>query len=53
LPNDVIRTEKELLRRIKEDIFDYDRLQAFNQVFNSWNDGKVSSKVAKRIFYEN
>ncbi|BDH81266.1 CDP-glycerol glycerophosphotransferase family protein [Lactococcus lactis] len=53
LPNDVIRTEKELLRRIKEDIFDYDRLQVFNQVFNSWNDGKVSSKVAKRIFYEN
>lgn len=53
LPNDVIRTEKELLRRIKEDIFDYDRLQVFNQVFNSWSDGKVSSKVAKRIFYEN
>lgn len=53
LPNDVIRTEKELLRRIKEDIFDYDRLQVFNQVFNSWNDGKVSSKAAKRIFYEN
>ncbi|GAA5428121.1 CDP-glycerol glycerophosphotransferase family protein [Lactococcus lactis] len=53
LPNDVIRTEKELLRRLKEGVFDYERLRTFNQVFNSWNDGDVSSKVAKRIFYEN
>lgn len=53
LPNDVIRTEKELLRRLKEGVFDYERLRAFNQVFNSWNDGNVSSKIAKRIFYEN
>ncbi len=53
LPNDVIRTEKELLRRLKEGVFDYERLRTFNQVFNSWNDGDVSSTVAKRIFYEN
>ncbi|MDU0402416.1 Teichoic acid poly(glycerol phosphate) polymerase [Lactococcus lactis] len=53
LPNDVITREDDLLVKINNEDFDYERLRKFNQVFNSWNDGKVSSKVAKRIFYEN
>jgi len=53
LPNDVIKIEEELVKRIKENSFDYERLKVFNQKFNLWNDGKVSYKVVERIFNEN
>ena len=53
LPNDVITREDDLLVKINNEDFDYERLRKFNQKFNLWNDGKACSKVVKRIFNEN
>lgn len=53
LPNDIIKTEEELLMKINDGNFDFERLKDFNQKFNLWNDGKACSKVVKRIFNEN
>ena len=52
LPNDIIKTEEELLMKINDGNFDFERLKDFNQKFNLWNDGKACSKVVKRIFNE-
>ncbi|MCT1226142.1 CDP-glycerol glycerophosphotransferase family protein [Lactococcus lactis] len=53
LPNDVITKEDDLLVKINNEDFDYERLRKFNQKFNLWNDGKACSKVVRRIFNEN
>ncbi|MGO1980769.1 MAG: CDP-glycerol glycerophosphotransferase family protein, partial [Lactococcus cremoris] len=53
LPNDIIKKEEELLMKINDGNFDFERLKDFNQKFNLWNDGKACSKVVKRIFNEN
>lgn len=52
LPNDIDKTEEELLKRIKSDDFDYDRLVAFNLRFNICNDGKASQRIVGRVFNE-
>ncbi|GBG94546.1 CDP-glycerol glycerophosphotransferase [Ligilactobacillus salitolerans] len=52
LPNGVVKTETELLKKIKENDFDYQRLADFNQKFNLWNDGNVCAKVLGEIFRE-
>lgn len=45
LPGDIIENEDELLDKILENNYDYDRLKAFNQEFNSLQDGNCSKKV--------
>lgn len=52
LPNDIAKTEEELLRQINAEDFDYDRLAAFNQRFNLYNDGRSSEKIIRRVFNE-
>nr|UKS68316.1 CDP-glycerol glycerophosphotransferase family protein [Lactococcus garvieae] len=52
LPNDVVKTEEELLKMIKDDCFDYQRLRAFNERFNPWNDGSACEKIVSEVFSE-
>lgn len=53
LPNDAVKTEEELLKMIKDDCFDYQRLYAFNKKFNPWNDGSASEKIISEVCNEN
>lgn len=52
LPNDIDKSEEELLKKIKHDNFDYQRLAAFNDRFNICNDGNASRKILGRVFDE-
>ncbi len=52
LPNNFVKTEEELLKMIKDDYFDYQRLRAFNERFNPWNDGSACEKIVSEVFYE-
>lgn len=52
LPNDAVKTEEELLKMIKDDCFDYQRLYTFNKKFNPWNDGSVCEKIISEVFNE-
>lgn len=52
LPNDPVKTEEELLKMIKDDCFDYQRLYAFNKKFNPWNDGSACEKIISEVFNE-
>ena len=53
LPNDPVKTEEELLKMIKDDCFDYQRLYAFNKKFNPWNDGSACEKIISEVCNEN
>lgn len=53
LPNDSVKTEEELLKMIKDDCFDYQRLYAFNKKFNPWNDGSACEKIISEVYNEN
>ncbi|MCR6590013.1 CDP-glycerol glycerophosphotransferase family protein, partial [Lactococcus petauri] len=50
LPNNFVKTEEELLKMIKDDYFDYQRLRAFNERFNPWNDGSACEKIVSEVF---
>ncbi|MCI3871847.1 CDP-glycerol glycerophosphotransferase family protein [Lactococcus petauri] len=52
LPNNFVKTEEELLKMIKDDYFDYQRLRAFNERFNPWNDGSACEKIVSEVFSE-
>ncbi|WP_081166534.1 CDP-glycerol glycerophosphotransferase family protein [Lactococcus garvieae] len=52
LPNDVVKTEEELLETLQDNCFDYQRLQDFNQKFNPWNDGRACEKIIRKVFNE-
>ena len=53
LPNDSVKTEEELLKMIKDNCFDYQRLYAFNKKFNPWNDGSACEKIISEVYNEN
>ncbi|BAV03470.1 teichoic acid biosynthesis protein F [Lactococcus formosensis] len=53
LPNDPVKTEEELLKMIKDDCFDYQRLYAFNKKFNPWNDDSACEKIISEVCNEN
>ncbi|WP_270317738.1 CDP-glycerol glycerophosphotransferase family protein [Lactococcus petauri] len=53
LPNNPVKTEEELLKMIKDDCFDYQRLYAFNKKFNPWNDGSACEKIISEVCNEN
>lgn len=53
LPNAVVESEEELLKMIKDNGFDYQRLRAFNERFNPWNDGSACEKIVSEVFNEN
>ncbi|MFV0556613.1 MAG: CDP-glycerol glycerophosphotransferase family protein [Lactovum sp.] len=53
LPQDISKTEDELLNQILSKSFDFERLKEFNYRFNLWNDGNASKKIIRRIFNEN
>lgn len=50
LPGPIITDENELLKTIKEDTYDYDRLKKFNEKFNSLQDGHSTEKVVDIVF---
>lgn len=50
LPGDIIEDEDELLQKIKEDNYDYERLDRFNKEFNGLQDGHVSKRVVDIVF---
>ncbi|MDQ0362603.1 CDP-glycerol glycerophosphotransferase family protein [Breznakia pachnodae] len=50
LPGPIITDENELLKTIKEDTYDYDRLKEFNEKFNSLQDGHSTEKVVNIVF---
>lgn len=52
LPNDFEKNEEELLRKIKNEDFDYQRLMSFNKRFNICNNGKASQQIIGRVFDE-
>lgn len=50
LPGPIITDENELIRVIKEEPYDYERLKQFNKEFNSLQDGYSSKKVVDIVF---
>ncbi|MFV0381360.1 MAG: CDP-glycerol glycerophosphotransferase family protein [Breznakia sp.] len=50
LPGDIIVDEDELLSKIKEDAFDFKRLDHFNKEFNALQDGSCAKKVVDIVF---
>lgn len=50
LPGKVYDDENLMLRDIKENNFNYQRLDEFNEEFNSFQDGNCSQKVVQHIF---
>ncbi len=53
LPGPIVQTESDLLEHLSQQTFNYDRLEAFNQKFNQWHDGRSSEKVCNILFGEN
>lgn len=50
LPGAIIETEGELLKQIKQNIYDYNKLKSFNQRFNNHEDGNASKRVLEIMF---
>ncbi len=50
LPGDIIEKEDVLLDALVANNYDYARLDAFNQKFNVWQDGKATERVIDILF---
>lgn len=50
MPGDIIQDEDQLLQKIKEGSYDYQKLATFNAKFNAWQDGKASQRVIDWVF---
>lgn len=50
LPGNVIQEESELVLQIKNGVYDYKRLEVFNQRFNNHEDGNASKRVVDILF---
>ena len=50
MPGDIIENEEDLLKKIKAGHYDYQKLEAFNQRFNGWQDGHATQRVLDIVF---
>ncbi len=50
LPGPIVKTEQELVDAIKELQFDAEKVEAFNQVYNTLNDGDAAERLVQRVF---
>ena len=50
MPGDIIENEEDLLKKIKAGHYDYQKLEAFNQRFNGWQDGYATQRVLDIVF---
>lgn len=50
LPGDIYENEEEMLRRIRLEEFDFDRLQSFNNRFNYNESGESSKNICEMVF---
>lgn len=50
MPGDIIQNEEELLQKMKDGSYDYQKLADFNAKFNAWQDGKASQRVIDWVF---
>lgn len=50
LPGDIYETEDQMLKDIKDDVYDYDKLKKFNDHFNEHEDGQTSKRVIDIVF---
>lgn len=52
LPGPIVEDEDDLLNNLKNQTFDYGRLESFNKEFNTFHDGTCSKKVCEYLFKE-
>lgn len=52
LPGDILEDENTLLMKIKDNAYDFERLDAFNEEFNPWSDGLSSKKILDHVFHK-
>lgn len=50
MPGDIIQKEEDLLQKIKEGKYDYQKLASFNARFNAWQDGHASQRAIDWVF---
>lgn len=53
LPGPIVETEDELIKKIKEETFEYDdKYRVFNNTFNYLEDGKAGKRLIEQVFFE-
>ncbi|MDD8049586.1 MAG: CDP-glycerol glycerophosphotransferase family protein [Thomasclavelia sp.] len=52
LPGDIVENETELVNKIKDNSYNFDKLKEFNKRFNNHEDGKASKRVVDIVFKE-
>lgn len=50
LPGPIVTTEEELVNALENADFDEEKVKAFNEVYNSLNDGKAAERLVNHLF---
>lgn len=50
IPGEIYMDEETMLKAIKNEVYDYSKLNEFNQYFNNHEDGKASKRVVDILY---